>query len=292
MKCDECLLVNQHKLQCSIGQAKLTVRKRRSYSQMSLYQECPEAYRWKYVDKVPEAPSVWSVGGVAFHTVAEEYLRGQMGPDPDDDRIFVAWMEAWHAAYEEVINHPRFAGDPDMATWRKANRGTEGKDWWIEEGFAMCRRFVRWCRTKGQDLIVFDHNGEPGLELELEVELGGVSLIAIPDAIVIDEHGQLNIMDYKSGKPPKSTLQLGVYKAAIKAKTGLDATWGLYYMARPGELLPRDLAKWTPELIGELFADFDLRERSGDYAPTPGEACRFCPHKKTRCTYYNPQENA
>lgn len=266
----------------------VVTRPRRSYSRLDVYSQCPEMYYWKYVEKVPEKPSVWTVGGTAFHTVAEQYLRGELGQVPDEGRLFVAWMEAWRSAYEDVINHPRFVGNPDMKTWRAAARGQETAAWWEEHGFLMVQRFVKWKATVGRDLLVFDHDGQPGLELQLEVELGGVPFIAIPDALVIDEHGQLGIMDYKTGKPPKKATQLESYAAVLAEKFGLTATWGLYYMARPGQLLPKQLPHDHSALIAQVV-DFDTRERAGDYRPTKGDACKFCPYKRDRCTAYKKE---
>lgn len=254
-------------------------RPRRSYSRLDTWQQCPQSYKAKYVDRIPEEPSVWSVGGTAFHTVAEQLLRGDLGPGPGEAELFPAWLEAWRGAYEDVIRHPRFVGDPDMKTWRKANRGTEDQDWWVAEGYRMVVRFAAWRATTGRDLVVFDLDGRPALEAEIEVELGGVPFIAIPDAVVVDEHGQLGILDYKTGKPPKKATQLQAYAAVLAEKYGLTATWGFYYMARPAQLLPRLLNPDNSELIGQLV-DFDTRERAGDYDLQPGQECLAyrCPH--------------
>lgn len=251
-------------------------RPRRSYSRLDTWQQCPQAYKAKYVDKLPEEPAVWSVGGTAFHTVAEQLLRGDLGPEPHDGDLFRAWMEAWHTAYAEVINHPRFVGDLDMGTWRAAARGTEDRHWWQEHGYGMVLRFAKWKRTTGAGLEVFR------LEESLDVTFGEVPVIAIPDWLAIDEHGQLCIVDYKTGKPPKSHLQLRVYAAAVKAAYDLDATWGLYYMARPGQLIATELTRDHAE-IADMFLDFDTRERAGDYELRPGQECRAY-----QCPTHNP----
>jgi len=248
----------------------LLARPRRSYSRLDLWQQCPQAYKAKYVDKLPEEPSVWSVGGTAFHTVAEQYLRGDLGPEPDEALLFRTWLEAWRGAYEDVVNHPRFVGDPDMRTWRAANRGTEDQDWWVAEGLRMVERFVRWKQTTGRDLRVYD-DGRPMLERHIEVELGGVPVILIPDAVVVDEHGQVGILDYKTGKPPKKPTQLHFYAAGL-AEVDVFATWGLYYMARPGQLLATELPFWHDGVVDDLL-EFDERERAGDYDLQPGQEC-------------------
>lgn len=269
--------------------------KRRSYSQLSTFLECPELYYYKYIEKVAEQPSVWSVGGTTFHSLAEQYLRGDLGPDPDVDTLQAAWDIAWEQGVAEV--RARNPDAPaDLAKWRAANRGKETAEWWQVNGLMWVRDFITWWTTgRGKDLRVLEDNAGPMLERELTVHLGGVEVIAIPDALVVDEHGQIDVLDYKSSKDqrgPGGSLQLGVYKAALLAHAGLYATFGLYYMTRSATLQPRDLTAWTPENIGAMFADFDRRVRSGDFTPTPGDACKFCPFKRDRCTYYNQSAEA
>jgi RecB family exonuclease len=247
-------------------------RPRRSYSRLSTWQECPQAYKAKYVDKIPEEPSVWSVGGTAFHTVAEQYLRGDLGPNPDEALLFRTWLEAWRGAYEDVISSPRFVGSTDMRTWRAADRGHEDQDWWVENGLRMVHRFVDWKRTIGRDLQVFELDGRPALERHIEVELGGVPVILIPDAVIVDEHGQVGILDYKTGKPPKKPTQLHFYAAGL-AEIDVHATWGLYYMARPGQLLSTEIQMHHVNDVVAQLIEFDERERAGDYDLQPGQEC-------------------
>lgn len=257
----------------------------RSYSQLDVYRQCPEKFFWKYIQRIPEDPAVWSVGGTTFHAVAEQYLRGDLGHVPSDQQVWAAWTTAWTEAQQEYLDK---GADPDLSRWRKANRGREDAGWWMANGYRMVREFIEWKRSAGAGLQVFDLDGTPGLEYRFTVDLGGVTVLAIPDWLAIDEHGQLDVVDYKTGKPPKSPLQLRVYAAVVEAATGMRPTFGLYYMARDVQLLTTDLSRSSTDEITEMFVDFDTRERDGDYKPTPGEACKFCPFKP-RCSYHNPE---
>lgn len=259
----------------------------RSYSQLSMYQQCPESYRLKYIERMREEPSVWSVGGTAFHSVAEWFMRGDLGADPTSNVIVDAWRRAWQLAYEEVLRRDPTV-NPNMRTWRAASRGKETHTWWQVNGLLMVQEFVAWRKSAGASLVVLSDGERKFLEAELMVQLGGVTVKAIPDALVVDEHGQLNIMDYKTGKPPRESKQLGVYKAAVLEALGMEATWGLYYMARDTRLLPVDLARYSPAAIGEDFARLDLGVLSGVFDPTPGDHCKFCSYKP-KCRYYNPE---
>jgi hypothetical protein len=253
----------------------------RSYTAMTVYMECPRQYQLKYVEKLRDDPAVWNVGGTAFHQCAEWYLTGE----PMYPSIEGAWLEAWSLAYQEVMQRNPEA-NPDMDTWRAANGGREHVAWWMKHGPIMVDDFIEWRKTKARDLVVLSDSERKYIEHRFEVELGGVPTVAIPDALVIDEHGQLNILDWKSGRrAPTGSLQLGTYRAAVLAGLGMDAVWGHYYLTRKAVLLPYDLTVWTPEHIGGLFADFDARERAGDYRPKPGDACKFCPATRLHCTY-------
>lgn len=256
-------------------------RRRRSYSQLSTYKQCPRLFHLKYILREPEAPSLWSVAGTAFHQCAEWHL-GDQWPANDFGQPFtrqMVWEDAFGAAVAEEQKKNPLAADKPLTSWRAAARGREDLAWWDANGPAMVGRFIDWWRGAG--LQPFTDDQGPMLERELDITLGGVPIVAFPDAVVVDEHGQLDILDYKSGKPPKESLQLGVYAAAIREGLGYDPAWGLYYMTRVGQLLPASLQRWPQTLIADLFAEFHERELGGDYTPTPGQACRFCPLKKT-----------
>lgn len=250
----------------------------RSFSQLDLFLTCGECYRLRYVEKMREQPSVWSVGGTAFHSCAEWILRGTL---VDPARIDNAWDVAWQLAHEEACQRLPEGADTDPDTWRAAARGAETPTWWRWHGRKFVADFMDWWPKTG--MKVYEDDAVPGrlvLEAELLVELGGVPVRAIPDAVVVDEYGQVDVLDYKSGRADgvkkKDPFQLAVYAAAIEVGLGVKPTWGLFYSTRMVEAYPHDLTKFTPDQIGEIFASFDERELAGIYKPNPRRHLGLC----------------
>jgi hypothetical protein len=258
----------------------------RSFTQLDQWLTCGECYRLKYVERVREAPSVWTVGGTAFHSCAEWLLRGDLDlADESSARTVDAWESAWLLAMNEAVTKLPEGADPNPATWRAANRGTETPFWWRMEGPRMVGDFAAWWRRSGLDVAV-SPDGEVMVEHELLVELGGVPVRVIPDALVIDEHNQFDVLDYKSGNAEKlkrkDPYQLAVYAAGIEVGLGIKATWGLFYGTRAAEAYPHDLTRFTAEQIGEAFARFDADELAGNYKPNPGRHLGLCQTKEKK----------
>jgi hypothetical protein len=252
----------------------------RSYSQLDLYMTCGECYRLRYVEKVREQPSVWSVGGTAFHSCAEWFLSGSL---TDVDRVPNAWDTAWQLAYDEACKKLPEGADPDPTTWRAANRGAETPAWWRWHGIKFVSDFMAWWPKTG--MTVFEVDGKPALESELLVTLGDVPVRAIPDALIVDEYGQLDVLDYKSGRADgvkkKDPYQLGVYAAAVEVGLGIRPTWGLFYGTRLVEAYPHDLSRIPLAQIEDDFGRFDERELAGIYRPNPGRHLGLCQQKES-----------
>jgi putative RecB family exonuclease len=261
----------------------------RSYSQLALYRTCPEQYRLKYIERLPEDPAVWSIAGTTFHSFAELYLGGDLGVQPTPERVRNVWDVYWQVAERDVRERDGRDLGP-VESWRKAARGKEDVGWWMVNGPQMCLDFVDWRLGVARDLQVLNLDDQLLLEARIETEFDGVPVVAIPDAVVVDEHGQANILDYKSGRrPPKDSLQLHVYSTALREQFGIEATWGLYYMTRVQQALPFHLSKWTPEQIRQMFVDLQAGIDDGTFTPTPGPDCKLCPFKANGCRYYNPE---
>jgi hypothetical protein len=258
----------------------------RSYSQLDTFMQCAEQYRLKYRVGIPEAPAWWLVGGSAFHLVTE-YIDHHL-----DDCTSESIEDAWWAAWSAELDIARSSNDPQVR-WRAANKGIEGESWWECAGLDMAHNYWRW-RQQRTDLTVLDL-ADVGLmvEHEMQPELSGIPLKMTPDRVMVDSFGQLLVMDYKTGsRPPKSSLQLGVYKVGLELMLGLSVEWGAYYMARKPELLPpQPLSHWTPDRIGSMFATMDAQERAGLYLPHMGEHCNKICGVRRYCQYWGGERH-
>jgi hypothetical protein len=158
-------------------------------------------------------------------------------------------------------------------------------EWWEKAGLKFSEDYAAW--RQRSDLEIFWDGDTALIEAELMPILQGVPVKMFPDRIMVDRHGQLIVVDLKTGsKSIDKTLQLGVYKVGVEKLLGIPIEWGAYYMARKGELDPPvPLQHWTEDRIGYLFATFDQQERAGQYMPNIGAHCKYMCSFKAHCIY-------
>jgi putative RecB family exonuclease len=252
----------------------------RSYSQLTEWMKCGESFRLTRRIGIKEQPSVWLPGGTAFHNTSEHIDHDTLY----QESIKQTWLSEWRAAVQAQIDSaPDEYKDP--ADWRVAGRGKETMAWWEEQGAKWAQMYADWRTRSG--LTVFVDGDRVLIEAELMPILGDVPVKMYPDRIMVDQHGQLLVVDIKTGASEQpSSLQLGVYKVGVEKLLGLPVEWGAFYNARKGELTPPvRLDQWTEERIGALFATFDKQERAGEYLPNIGSHCKYMCSVRKWCVY-------
>lgn len=252
----------------------------RSYSALTDWMKCSESFRLRRMVGIKEQPSWWLPGGTAFHEATEKYDFGKC----DDESIEAVWREEWDRAVERQLEDAP-EEYKDTSTWRKAGRGKEDEAWWLTNGPQMALKYVAW--RKSSDLEVMQYGDQQMIETEMMPLLGGIYVKMFADRIMVDRHGQILVVDLKTGSSEQpSSLQLGVYKVGVEKLLGLTAEWGSFYNARKGELYPPvRLDQWTEERIGALFAVFDAQERAGQYLPNIGSHCKHMCSVRQWCVY-------
>ncbi|HOW89016.1 MAG TPA: PD-(D/E)XK nuclease family protein, partial [Elusimicrobiales bacterium] len=66
-----------------------------SYSKMSLYEECPLKYKFKYIDKIKEEPKYYFTFGHSIHHALEFLYAVKAPPFPALNEVLEAYRKEW-----------------------------------------------------------------------------------------------------------------------------------------------------------------------------------------------------
>jgi putative RecB family exonuclease len=238
-----------------------------SPSSCSSFKECPLAFRFSYLERLPEPPSPWTTKGTLVHR-ALEYLLDR----PADERVLDAALEDLALARVELAPHPDFADlDLTEAEWATFDADAE----------LLVRRYFELEDPRTVKPI--------GLELKLEANLGNVRLRGIIDRLELDEHGEFVVTDYKTGSVPselweaKSLSGVHIYALLCERMLGRrPARVQLYYLSKPEAIIatPTDQSITAVERrTTAMYSAITQACERDDFRPHPGRLCDFCTFK-------------
>lgn len=258
---------------------------RRSHSQLNDYLHCSWAYRLKRVKHYEERPSVWLAGGKAFHSVSEEF---DLATWQENDLSAWADPSAWTAAFTEHFDRnldETRENNPDESQWRTAGRKTKDKPngediaWWRENGPIFVNNYIQWRTSSADTLAIAAVESRAGVELEVDMPLGGVPMIGYIDRLMVDrKSGDLMVVDLKTGsRTPASPLQLATYSVQIERVVKRPVVWGAFFDARKGVLTdPIDLSTFTADNLGVIYSALDRTVTAGNFLPRIDSHCKAC----------------
>ena len=155
-----------------------------SPSSIASFKECPLAFRFSYVDRLPEPPSVWTAKGTLVH-LALQYLLDR----PADDRTIDAALADLDRARVTLAVDPEFAAlELDDDEQAQFDRDAE----------QLLRRYFDLEDPQAVHPI--------GLELRLEATVGGVRIRGVIDRLDLVD-GELVVTDYKTGAVPSEYFE-------------------------------------------------------------------------------------
>ncbi len=142
-----------------------------SHSSISMYRTCPQRWKFRYIDKVPEKPRSQFSFGKSVHT-ALEFLFEKVGqPWPSLEEVLAHYQLKWlRDGYESPVQ----------------------EKWFFQEG----DRIVRGFYAKHQK----DAKNALQVEYKFTVDIEGVPVLGYVDRIDKMPSGGLAIVDYKTGK--------------------------------------------------------------------------------------------
>lgn len=243
-----------------------------SPSRAADFKQCPLLYRFRAIDRLPEAPSAAQLRGSVVHAALEQlYGLPAVRRDPDTARSLV------ESAWDQVI-----AAEPDLGGELDAGQRAQ----LLDEARALLAGYYRL-----EDPTRFDPQC---CEQRVEVELAdGTLLRGFIDRIDVAAGGELRVVDYKTGKAPpaaralaefKAMFQMKFYAVALLRSRGvLPARLRLIYLA-DGQVLEYspdqvELLRFEKTLMA-IWRAIQSAGQTGDFRPSPSRLCDWCAHKQ------------
>lgn len=251
-----------------------TPRPALSPSRATDFKQCPLLYRFRAIDRLPEATSAAQLRGSVVHAALEQLYGLPAGlRSPDTARSLV--QRAWD---QMVAAEPELAGELDPGQPTQL----------LEDARALVSGYYRL-----EDPTRFDPQC---CEQRVEVELAdGTLLRGYVDRIDVAATGELRVVDYKTGKAPpaaralaefKAMFQMKFYAVALFRSRGVPPTrLRLIYLA-DGQLLDyspdRDELLRFEKTLMAIWRAIQSAGETGDFRPNPSRLCDWCPHQQ-RC---------
>lgn len=238
-----------------------------SPSRANDFKQCPLLYRFRAIDRLPEAPSLAQVRGTVVHATLEalyELPAAHRLPEQAANLIEPVWERAC-------------ADSPELTDLVGTDR-----DAFFGEVERLVRRYFDM-----EDPRRFDPES---CELLVETETtDGVSLRGFVDRIDVAPTGEVRVVDYKTGRSPsemttgQALFQMKFYALVIyRMRNLVPAQLKLMYLGDGNSLT------YTPEAgelirfertLSAIWNAIQTAGKTGDFRPNPGRLCGWCDHK-------------
>ena len=242
-----------------------------SPSRAADFKTCPLLYRFRCIDRLPEAPSRAATRGTVVHAVLEELfdlpaaertLATARGMVPD----------AWRRVLGEAPQAAElFADDSDgseLAQWLESAADLLDSYFQLEDPTRL----------------------EPAAREQLvEVVVDGLRLRGYVDRLDVSPAGDIRVIDYKTGSTPREAFEA---KALFQMKFYALVLW------RTRGVVPRqlrlmyladtDTLSYTPDAdelmrfertLKAIWAAIERATRAEDFRPSPSRLCDWCDHQ-------------
>jgi putative RecB family exonuclease len=246
-----------------------------SPSRASDFKTCPLLYRFRTIDRLPEAPSRAAARGTVVHAVLERLFDLPAG-----ERTLTAAQQlvdpAWRTLLDEAPELAELFADDDtegseQSAWLDSARGL------VESYFAV------------EDPARL----EPAAREQLvETVVDGLRLRGYVDRLDVSPAGDIRVVDYKTGTIPreafeaKALFQMKFYALVLWRTRGVvPRQLKLIYLS------DRDTLSYAPEAdelvrfertLKAIWVAIARATERADFRPSPSRLCDWCDHQ-ARC---------
>jgi putative RecB family exonuclease len=240
-----------------------------SPSRASDFMTCPLLFRYRSIDRLPQAPSSAATRGTLVHAVLERLFdlpAAERTPEAAAALLAPEWDRLVEAEPEVA---GLFSDEEELATWLTSARG-------LLDGYFALEDPRRLDPAERESFV--------------EVLLpGGLQLRGIVDRLDQAPTGQLRVVDYKTGKSPgeafegKALFQMKFYALVLWRTRGVIPTrLQLMYLGDQQVLAyapeESDLLATERKLLA-LWEAIERAVQARDFRPRPSKLCDWCDHQ-------------
>lgn len=234
-----------------------------SPSRLASFTSCGLQFRFTAVDRLPEPPTVAATRGTLVHAALEHLFTL-----PAADRVASVGDTCVDVALERLRPHPDWTDLEldDAATQRMR-----------DEACGLVQRYFRLEDPRTVHPV--------GLELKMEVEIGGVRLRGIIDRLDLVD-GELVVTDYKTGRAPGDgyarSRMTGVHVYSLMCERTFGrrpARVQLLHLSEPVAIVAEPSEQSSRGLSRRLEAVWRAVEAAcehDDFRPRPSPRCDWC----------------
>ena len=246
---------------------------RLSPSAVSEYENCPQLYRYRKIDKLPEPPSLDAERGTLVHTILQDLFE-----IPAQDRTPQAAIDLLPSRWSaQLADKPALL---EMVTNEKE---------WLDRASALITTYFS---LENPTSFEATHR-----EMHLENDFDtNVYLHGYVDRLDVAPTGEVRIVDYKTGKAPKpgweekALFQLRVYALLYWKNTGvLPRLLQLIYLG-DGKIVKsnptmKDIES-AEKILRRVAKDIFVSIEKDYWPPKPSRLCDWC-FFKSICPAHN-----
>ena len=233
------------------------------------FMTCPLLFRYRTIDRLPQAPSSAATRGTVVHAVLER-LFDLPAAERTVDAAAALLRPEWERLLEaEPEVGGLFADEGELATWLDSAKA-------LLDGYFTLEDPTRLEPAERERLV--------------EVVLpGGLRLRGIVDRLDRAPSGEVRVVDYKTGRAPgemfegKALFQMKFYALVLWRTTGqVPRLLQLMYLG------DREVLRYSPDEADlraterKLLALWEAVERATqlkDFRPRPSKLCDWCDHQ-------------
>lgn len=238
-----------------------------SPSRVSEFKNCPQLFKFRIIDRLPEPSDIYSMRGTLVHSVLER-LMSLESEQRDKSRAKQLLTEIWSEMRADPETSDDIIDIDDELLFLASTDDLLENYFRIEDPRAIEPHESEWW---------------------VEHPVDDILLRGIIDRVEIDESGEWILSDYKTGRSPSDNYVLGSFfglkfYALIcwRALGKMPKELRLLHLKEPEVLILVPNERMLEGLERQLFAVAEAIKRAhltGDWRPRPSYRCAMCPHQ-------------